>query len=171
MLVPIRLAIEMRSKVNYSGKTFTILARNASRSNRYIQSAKLNGKQLDTWWIPQSEVVRGGTLELELGPQPNEAWRPRPHRRKQSRPGKAGKPWRVSRAGPKARIKSPNLCKDHSLSRGSNLVPNALRLARSGGDGSGSAVRGPACCLEGCVGFSEVRTRPARCPLAMATSA
>ena len=35
---------------------------------------KLNGKRLDTWWIRQRDVVRGGTLELELGPQPNEQW-------------------------------------------------------------------------------------------------
>ena len=62
------------SKDYYSGKTFTILARNASKTNRYIQSAKLNGRPLNSWWIPQRDVVRGGTLELELGPQPNEAW-------------------------------------------------------------------------------------------------
>lgn len=62
------------SKEHYGGKTFTIVARNASRANRYIQSAKLNGRPLNVWWIPQREVVRGGTLELELGPQPNEAW-------------------------------------------------------------------------------------------------
>ena len=62
------------SKEYYGGKTFTITARNASRANRYIQSAKLNGRPLNAWWIPQRDVVRGGKLELELGPQPNEAW-------------------------------------------------------------------------------------------------
>jgi predicted alpha-1,2-mannosidase len=62
------------SKDYYGGKTFTIMARNASKTNRYIQSAKLNGKPLDSWWIPQSKIIRGGTLELELGPQPNEEW-------------------------------------------------------------------------------------------------
>ena len=62
------------SKDYYGGKTFTIVARNASRANRFIQSARLNGRRLDSWWIPQVEVVRGGKLELELGPQPNEAW-------------------------------------------------------------------------------------------------
>jgi putative alpha-1,2-mannosidase len=62
------------SKDYFGGKTFTIVARNASRANCYIQSAKLNGKPLESWWIAQREVVRGGTLELELGPQPNENW-------------------------------------------------------------------------------------------------
>lgn len=62
------------SKEHYGGKSFTILANNASKTNRYIQSAKLNGQPLNNWWIPQREVIRGGTLELELGPQPNEAW-------------------------------------------------------------------------------------------------
>jgi len=62
------------SKDYYGGKTFIILARNASKKNRFIQSVTLNGKPLDSWWIPQSVVVRGGKLELELGPQPNEAW-------------------------------------------------------------------------------------------------
>jgi predicted alpha-1,2-mannosidase len=62
------------SPEHYGGKAFTILARNASRSNRYIQSARLNGKPLEAWWIAQREVASGGTLELELGPQPNEAW-------------------------------------------------------------------------------------------------
>jgi predicted alpha-1,2-mannosidase len=62
------------SKEYYSGNTFTIVAKNASRTNRYIQSAKLNGKRLDSWWIAQRDVMRGGTLELELGLNPNEAW-------------------------------------------------------------------------------------------------
>jgi predicted alpha-1,2-mannosidase len=62
------------SKEHYGGKTFTILANNASRINRYIQSAKLNGKPLDSWWIRQREVIAGGTLELEMGQEPNEAW-------------------------------------------------------------------------------------------------
>lgn len=54
------------SKNYYGGKTFTIVARNASRENCYIQSARLNGRPLNSWWIHQREVVSGGTLELEL---------------------------------------------------------------------------------------------------------
>jgi len=59
---------------HYSGKSFTIEARNASRSNRYVQSAMLNGRPLDSWWIAQKDVVKGGALLLEMGPQPNKEW-------------------------------------------------------------------------------------------------
>ncbi len=62
------------SRQCYGGKTFTIEARHASRANRYIQSAKLNGKPLDCWWIRQKDVVAGGRLVIELGPTPNEKW-------------------------------------------------------------------------------------------------
>jgi putative alpha-1,2-mannosidase len=39
--------------------------------NIYIQSAKLNGKVLDRYWIPHSTLVNGGELELVLGPKPS----------------------------------------------------------------------------------------------------
>jgi putative alpha-1,2-mannosidase len=56
------------------GGTFTITARNNSADNIYIQSAQLNGKPLDRCWITHEEIVGGGTLELVLGPQPNQKW-------------------------------------------------------------------------------------------------
>lgn len=62
------------SPQHYGGGTFTIVARNASRANRYIQSAELNGRPLDRWWIRQRDLVKGGRLVLEMGPTPNEAW-------------------------------------------------------------------------------------------------
>jgi predicted alpha-1,2-mannosidase len=62
------------SKPHYGGKTFTIEARNASRTNCYIQSATLNGMPLNQWWIRQKDVVEGGRLVLELGPTPNKEW-------------------------------------------------------------------------------------------------
>jgi putative alpha-1,2-mannosidase len=62
------------SKEHYGGKTFSITAKNASKTNRYIQSARLNGQPLNNWWIPQREVIRGGKLELEMGSLPNEKW-------------------------------------------------------------------------------------------------
>jgi predicted alpha-1,2-mannosidase len=67
-------AVIQLSKRHYGGKTFTIVARNASRQNRFIQSAQLNGRPLHRWWIRQREIVRGGRLELELGPAPNPDW-------------------------------------------------------------------------------------------------
>jgi len=62
------------SKKYYGGKTFTIIARNASKQNGFIQFARLNGQPLNRWWIRQKEILRGGKLELELGPNPNQEW-------------------------------------------------------------------------------------------------
>lgn len=56
------------------GKTFSIEAKNASRKNKYIQHATLNGKELNTFWFPASELLKGGSLKLEMGPTPNEKW-------------------------------------------------------------------------------------------------
>lgn len=58
----------------FSGKEFSILAKNQSPENIYIQSASLNGKSLDRCWITHQEVASGGTLELVLGPKPNKTW-------------------------------------------------------------------------------------------------
>jgi predicted alpha-1,2-mannosidase len=58
----------------YKGKAFTVVAKDTSDENVYIQSAKLNGKPLDRAWITHQEVVSGGTLEFVMGPQPNKGW-------------------------------------------------------------------------------------------------
>ena len=50
-----------------NGKTFTIIAKNASKKNKYIQSATLNGKRLQTLWFSHDELMNGGTLKLEMG--------------------------------------------------------------------------------------------------------
>lgn len=46
------------------GNTFVIEAKNASKTHKYIQAAKLNGKELKSFRIPQSEVLKGGKLEI-----------------------------------------------------------------------------------------------------------
>jgi putative alpha-1,2-mannosidase len=56
------------------GKTFVIQASNASRLNKYVQSARLNGKDLQSFKFPSSELLKGGRLELEMGPEPNQNW-------------------------------------------------------------------------------------------------
>ena len=48
------------------GKTFKIVAKNNSKSNKYIQSAKLNGQPLDHCWIDHSDITKGGVLEFEM---------------------------------------------------------------------------------------------------------
>jgi predicted alpha-1,2-mannosidase len=57
-----------------SGKTFTIIAHHASMVNKYIQSATMNGKPLNTPWFSHEELESGGTLELIMGPKPNKKW-------------------------------------------------------------------------------------------------
>ena len=56
------------------GDTFTIVAHGASRRNKYVQRAVLNGKPLDTFTFPAKEVLKGGTLELWMGAEPNKNW-------------------------------------------------------------------------------------------------
>ena len=56
------------------GEQFVIKANGASRKNIYVQSAKLNGKEWNSFKFPASELLGGGTLELEMGPEPNKEW-------------------------------------------------------------------------------------------------
>ena len=56
------------------GKKFIIEARNASRLNKYVQSAMLNGNPLTTFMFPASELLKGGSLVLEMGSEPNKNW-------------------------------------------------------------------------------------------------
>jgi predicted alpha-1,2-mannosidase len=56
------------------GKSFSIEAINVSRNNKYIQSAVLNGKPLNSFKFPASELLKGGSLKLQMGPKPNKDW-------------------------------------------------------------------------------------------------
>lgn len=56
---------------HHKGEAFIIEARNNTGENRYIQSATLNSDKLDRAWILHDEIVQGGTLVLEMGPQPS----------------------------------------------------------------------------------------------------
>lgn len=57
-----------------SGKVFRIIAKNCSDTNKYIQSARLNGKQWNKPWFAHDDIKDGGTLELKMGPKPNIHW-------------------------------------------------------------------------------------------------
>ncbi len=57
-----------------NGKVFTIDAVNVSKQNKYIQSATLNGEQLNKPWFTQQDIEKGGKLELQMGPRPNKNW-------------------------------------------------------------------------------------------------
>lgn len=56
------------------GETFTIEAKNVSRNNKYVQRATLNGEDLNRFYFPASELLKGGELILEMGDKPNESW-------------------------------------------------------------------------------------------------
>ena len=58
----------------YSGESFTIKTKDNSAKNKYIQSAKLNGKTLNQSWFHHKDLVKGGTLEYVLGEKPNYNW-------------------------------------------------------------------------------------------------
>jgi len=56
-----------------SGHTLHIVARNmdSEHINRYIQSATLNGKPLDTSWFRHAQIAGGGTLVFTMGSAPS----------------------------------------------------------------------------------------------------
>ena len=54
----------------YRGGKFTVSAPKASAANRYIRAARLNGRELDRLWLTTAEVSSGGTLELDMGRDP-----------------------------------------------------------------------------------------------------
>lgn len=56
------------------GEQFTIEAKNASRKNKYVQGATLNGQKLDSFYFPASELLKGGELVLEMGDTSNKTW-------------------------------------------------------------------------------------------------
>ena len=54
-----------------AGKTFTVVAKNNSDRNIYVQSARLNGKTLKNSYVDFNDIRHGGTLELVMGPNPS----------------------------------------------------------------------------------------------------
>lgn len=55
-------------------KLFTVLARGASKENKYIQKAFLNGKEIKTPFFTHDQLMEGGTLELKMASKPNKQW-------------------------------------------------------------------------------------------------
>jgi len=55
-------------------KTLTIIAKNNSAVNSYIQSLALNGNPYKKSYIDYSTLMQGGRLVFEMGPEPNKEW-------------------------------------------------------------------------------------------------
>lgn len=53
-----------------NGNTFTISAPGASEENKYIHSARLDGRPLDSLWFSHDDILRGAVLELEMSDKP-----------------------------------------------------------------------------------------------------
>jgi putative alpha-1,2-mannosidase len=68
-----KVIIDMGSRFG-RGEDFIIEAKNASRLNKYVQSVTLNGKDINDFKFPASELLKGGSLILEMGPEPNQNW-------------------------------------------------------------------------------------------------
>lgn len=52
------------------GKTFTVEAHGLSQANKYVQGITLNGQLCTGFKLAHADVVRGGRLVFEMGPQP-----------------------------------------------------------------------------------------------------
>ena len=55
-----------KATIPVAGGNFQIIVKNNSPENKYVKEAKLNGKVLDTLFFPHADLVKGGTLEIEM---------------------------------------------------------------------------------------------------------
>ena len=68
-----KIEINLGERYGRGGK-FTIKANNTSSINKYIQSAILNGEELNSFKFPAKKLLQGGELILEMGSEPNKSW-------------------------------------------------------------------------------------------------
>ena len=62
------------NKITYNlenGKSFTIIAKNLSDENKYIQTASLNGKEYSKSFLLHKDLMNGGELILKMGKTPS----------------------------------------------------------------------------------------------------
>jgi len=57
-----------------NGKKFTIHAPNCNKTNKYIQAATLNGRELKGPWFTHDDLIDGATITLQMGKYPNKNW-------------------------------------------------------------------------------------------------
>jgi len=61
-----------------NAKSFTIEAGNVSTTNKYIQSAMMNGKSYPYSYITKKQIEQGSTLLLNMGDKPSK-WGTQPN--------------------------------------------------------------------------------------------
>ena len=54
-----------------NGRTLEIKAPNVSDTNRYVQKVMLNGKEITKLYLTHDQLMQGGELFFEMGPEPN----------------------------------------------------------------------------------------------------
>lgn len=65
--------IFQNSELRLGEKKFQIITENYSPENKYVQKIWLNGELLNRYWLNHSEIISGGTLRFEMGPEPNQS--------------------------------------------------------------------------------------------------
>lgn len=64
-----------KSTINLTnGNKFTVIAKGASKTKKYIQKAFVNGREIDSPFLTHDEIMAGATLELILSDKPNKDW-------------------------------------------------------------------------------------------------
>jgi predicted alpha-1,2-mannosidase len=62
------------SPFNATGETLIIRAENNGPENYYVQSATFNGRPLTQNWLYSKDILAGGELVLQMGPEPSDFW-------------------------------------------------------------------------------------------------
>ncbi len=57
-----------------NGKKLIIQTIDNTKENVYVQSVKFNGRFLNNCWLYRDELMKGGSMELVMGSQPNMNW-------------------------------------------------------------------------------------------------
>ena len=57
-----------------NGKRFTVIAKNLTKNNKYVESVSLNGKRLNRSYITHDDIINGGELHFVMTDKPNKVW-------------------------------------------------------------------------------------------------
>ena len=75
LFIPLAVRCSVRSVSSYiTTSFFTIIAEGVSDENKYIQSATLNGKELNHAWFAHEDLINEGVLILKMGNRQNKMW-------------------------------------------------------------------------------------------------
>lgn len=71
---PLFTSAQLQVEKDKKPGTFTVVTKNNSPANIYIQSATLNGKPYMHCYLDYADIVAGGILELTMGSEPSHTW-------------------------------------------------------------------------------------------------